>query len=92
MPSKISAPVKYAGAGRPASDQEMVDDAIKQIVEVLIIRRMMLGMSQVELNNKIGCAENHLAKWEAGLYRPRLHHLLRWCAALGYCLTLKDMQ
>ena len=61
------------------------------LVAVLTMRRMALGISQAELNFRIGCPDNHLAKWEAGMHRPSIYFLLLWCEALGYRLQLKEI-
>ncbi len=56
----------------------------------LVLRRTLMGLTQEELNDMIGCADNHLAKWEAGIWRPSSYYLVLWCKALGYHLDVYE--
>jgi DNA-binding transcriptional regulator YiaG len=62
------------------------------VIAILTMRRMMRGLTQEELNWRVGCPDNHLAKWEAGIHRPSVYFLLLWCEALDYRLALKDIE
>lgn len=56
------------------------------LVRSLAERRRALGLSQVELDEKIGATEGQVAKWESGARRPSPFLLLCWVSSLGLCL------
>ena len=60
------------------------------VIARLIERRKKLGMTQAEVNDLVGCADNHLSKWEAGMFQPSIYFLLLWAESLGCSLTLVD--
>lgn len=96
MRSRTLALVRPAGAEpvhrfTRAQMPRLEDEFFRPVVAVLTMRRQLIGLSQAELNFRVGCPDNHLAKWEAGMHRPSLYFLLLWCEALGYRLTLRDV-
>ncbi|HFD16866.1 MAG TPA: XRE family transcriptional regulator [Rhodospirillales bacterium] len=64
-------------------------DAVR-IREVLVRRRRQLGMSQEELDERLGCAERMVSKWECGRHAPTLGTLVAWAEALGLRIELRE--
>ncbi len=58
------------------------DDFLKDVVIQLIFRRLELGISQEELNYKLGIADRLVNKWECGTRTPIAFHLYCWADAL----------
>lgn len=52
-------------------------------IQAFVRRRKELGLSQMELDNRIGVAEGLVAKWESGSRRPTLYNAWCWAVALG---------
>jgi len=77
----ISEQLKQSGIDTAAHP---LDDAIRQLVQT----RNRLGWSQLVAEEKIGCSEGLLPKWESGKRRPSLTWLLMWARALGYDVFL----
>ena len=65
-------------------------ETFAEVVRLLIQRRKALGLSQQELNARIGVTTDLVAKWEVGLRRPRGFELWCWALALGCNLTLEE--
>jgi Helix-turn-helix len=61
----------------------------RPIIEKLVARRHELGISQNELDMRIGVAFGHVGKWECGMRSPAPHSLMLWCQALGLEIELK---
>ena len=57
-----------------------------QIAE-LVARRKELGLTQDDVNHKIGVADRLLSKWECGARTPNLFNLFCWAKALGLNLN-----
>lgn len=58
-------------------------DFLHKMVSQLAKRRKELGMTQEELNYKIGVADRLVSKWECGLRTPNSFNLLCWAQALN---------
>lgn len=56
---------------------------LKTLIHPMIERRKLLGMTQEELNHKIGVADRLVSKWECGTRRPTSFNLLCWAEALN---------
>lgn len=68
----------------------MVADKLQAVVRELIAVRKAWNMSQDDLADLIGVKPGTLAKYETGLYQPRLSQLIAWANALGYDLTIRQ--
>ena len=55
---------------------------LKTVIQPMIERRKLLGMTQEELNHKIGIADRLVSKWECGTRRPTSFNLFCWAEAL----------
>lgn len=64
------------------------DDFLKDVVKQLIKRRKELGVTQEELNYKLGVADRLISKWECGTRTPTSFHLYCWADALDSKLTI----
>ncbi len=53
-------------------------------------RRRRLGLSQEELDERLGCAERMVSKWECGRHAPTLGALVAWAEALGLRIVLLE--
>ena len=71
--------------------QRINQDWFDPIVVTLIFRRQLSGITQEELNDRIGCADGHLAKWEARMFNPSAYYLIRWCEELKFRLKLESL-
>ena len=65
------------------------DDGFDRIRLRLIARRHDLGLTQGDVNDRIGVTDALLAKWECGMKRPSGFNLFCWAQALGFRLTLE---
>lgn len=63
-------------------------DYLGGLVRTLIKRRLELGMTQEELNYKLGVADRLVSKWEVGTRTPLTFHLYCWADALKSELTI----
>ncbi|GAA3643720.1 hypothetical protein GCM10022397_30790 [Flavivirga jejuensis] len=66
------------------------DDFLKEVVSQLRNKRIELGISQQDLNHKLGMADFLVTKWENGIRTPLAYHLYCWADALGCKLTTLD--
>ena len=67
------------------------EDYAKPIVDILIKRRHELGLSQEQVNIKLGMADRYVNKWECGMKTPNLYNLMLWCSVLGLKLEVKEL-
>ena len=51
-------------------------------------RRQRLGISQFDLELKLGCPTCRVSHWESGRRRPSLAWLIMWAQGLGCRITL----
>ena len=58
------------------------------IIEELVLARKELGLSQVQLAEKVGIVQSHLSKIESGKVSPQLSTLIRLCNALNKTIVL----
>ena len=54
------------------------------IILQLIERRKELRLSQADLEDLMGCAEGHIAKFESGAKFPSTYSLAKWARALQF--------
>ncbi|GAB1856118.1 hypothetical protein MHTCC0001_09530 [Flavobacteriaceae bacterium MHTCC 0001] len=66
------------------------DDFLSEVVSLLKDKRLELGISQQELNARLGMADFLLTKWENGIRTPLSYHLYCWADALDCKLTIVD--
>ncbi len=64
----------------------------RRIVAGLLIRRLALGLRQVDIAATIGVSVQTVQAWEAAKKTPSLAHLETWCAALNANLELCDAE
>jgi transcriptional regulator with XRE-family HTH domain len=60
------------------------------LIAALRARRQALGLSQTELEERLGLTRGHLGKYENGIRRPTGWNLSNWALALGCHLTLDE--
>lgn len=70
----------------------LLDEYFRPLIQILTLRRMLMGLTQEEVNHMIGAADGHLAKWEAHMFLPSSYFLVLWCEALGYRLKLAEIE
>jgi len=63
-------------------------DFLKDVVGDLIHLRRMRGLTQEEVNHKIGVADRLVSKWECGIRTPTSFNLYCWADALNGKLTV----
>lgn len=63
-------------------------DFLKDVVLLLIARRLELGITQDELNHMLGVADRLVSKWECGVRTPTSFHLYCWADALESMITI----
>jgi len=63
-------------------------DFLKDVVLLLIARRLELGITQDELNHELGVADRLVSKWECGTRTPTSFHLYCWADALESMITV----
>jgi transcriptional regulator with XRE-family HTH domain len=63
-------------------------DLYAALIDQMIERRHDIGISQSELDHRIGCTDGLVAKWECGLRRPQSRSFAEWAKALECELVL----
>ncbi len=63
-----------------------------ELIKQLQQRRYTLNLSQLALDDRIGCAAGLVAKWECGNRKPTAFNLYCWAKALDCKLTLEVEQ
>jgi transcriptional regulator with XRE-family HTH domain len=58
------------------------------IIDQLIEARKAKGLTQVEVDVRIGCADRLVSKWESRNRYPSAYFLLIWCQVLGVSLKI----
>lgn len=58
------------------------DDFLKIVVCPMIARRKELGLTQDDVNYKLGVADRLVSKWECGVRSPTAFNLLCWAQVL----------
>lgn len=66
------------------TEQEQYNALVRRLAK----RRRQLGLSQVELDERVGFGRGHISKYECGDRRPSGFNLANWVAALGGTLTV----
>lgn len=56
---------------------------LPKMVKVLVKRRYELGMSQEELEHRLGTCKGHVDKWERGVITPTIFNYQCWAETLG---------
>jgi transcriptional regulator with XRE-family HTH domain len=64
------------------------NDYLRDIVLKLVERRHKLGITQEELNARLGIADRLISKWECGARSPTSFNLYCWAFALGLHMTI----
>lgn len=67
------------------------EDYAKPIIDKLIKRRHDLGLSQLQVNEKLGMADRYVNKWECGMKTPNLYNLMLWCSVLGLKIEITEI-
>jgi len=67
------------------SELQFTSDLIKQFQ----LRRYQLGLTQPDVDQKIGVATGLCAKWEMGNRKPTLFNAYCWAEALGCEIKLE---
>lgn len=58
------------------------------MIETLKVRRRALGLTQEQLDNKLGVANHQVAKWESFQKLPGAFMMMCWASALGVKLVV----
>lgn len=64
-------------------------DFLADVVKPMIKRRKDLGLTQEDIDNKLGVADRLVSKWECGLRTPTSFHLYCWADALNGSIFFK---
>ena len=64
------------------------NDYLRDIVKKLVEQRQKLGLTQEELNARLGVADRLISKWECGIRSPTSFNLYCWAFALEMRLTV----
>ena len=66
-------------------------DLYAELIDQLIVRRKVMGLSQHELDGRIGCADGLVGKWECGIRTPKPRSFAEWSRALdGQIIFIGD--
>ncbi|NQU56675.1 MAG: helix-turn-helix transcriptional regulator [Rhodospirillales bacterium] len=63
-------------------------DLYADLIDDFVRRRRKLGLSQEAVNDRIGCADGLVGKWECGIRTPTPRSFAEWSRALGVRLEL----
>lgn len=66
------------GGSQPAMEPQMLE-----LVTALRARRLMLGMTQREIAERLGCAQTLVSMWEKGRRGLSFNALTAWAEVLG---------
>ncbi|NQY00279.1 MAG: helix-turn-helix domain-containing protein [Flavobacteriaceae bacterium] len=67
------------------------EDFLKEVVNPMINRRKELGLTQEDVNHKLGVADFLVAKWERGIRSPTAFNFLCWAEVLkGRIVFISD--
>ena len=69
-----------------SEEQKFYADLIGELVS----KRKQLGMSQAELNDRLGMSEAMVAEWESMARLPGAFFLMCWAKALGIKFVAKE--
>jgi ribosome-binding protein aMBF1 (putative translation factor) len=58
-------------------------------IEQLRVRRRALGISQEELDRRLGVSDHQVAKWESFARLPGAFMMMCWANALGVVITIQ---
>lgn len=61
----------------------------RDLIERLSARRRALGLTQQELDRRLGVADHQVAKWESFARLPGAFMMCCWATALGCRLTVR---
>ena len=61
---------------------------VGRLVKQFVARRLALGLSQAELNFRMGLADRYIGKLERGLRTPQLYLAMLWADAVDCDLVL----
>ena len=61
-----------------------------QLITQFVAKRHKLGMSQMDLDEKIGVARGLVSKWEVGIRKPSGFLFCCWANALECTIILKE--
>lgn len=64
------------------------DDFLTDVVHQFILRRKLLGLTQENVDQRMGNADRSCSKWECGDRTPTSFNLLCWAEALRAKLVL----
>jgi transcriptional regulator with XRE-family HTH domain len=70
----------------------MIDQFDTRKISELVHRRQFLGITQRDLEERMGVSERLVAKWETYQRSPTAANLDRWAAALGLKVVFKRMK
>lgn len=51
-------------------------------IQRLIVRRKVLGLTQKDMAEKLGCSKTHVCNIENGNTKISAYHLMKWCSIL----------
>lgn len=57
-------------------------DFLENVVTQLVARRKELGLTQADIDHRLGISERLTSKWECGLRTPNSFNLYCWAQAL----------
>lgn len=70
-------------------EPKIIDDWYEQVVNQLTVARNELGLSQMELAQKLHTRQSAISKFERRLANPTLVFLMRYAEALGRTVTVE---
>lgn len=73
---------------RPVTPEEHT--FYRTLIGQLVERRRKMGMSQSELNDRLGMSEAMVAKWESMARFPGAFFLMCWAKALGVKFIVEE--
>jgi len=60
-----------------------------QLIHQLAQRRYALGLSQLDVDARIGAPDGQVAKWESGYRKPTAYNLFCWAQALNCTVSIQ---
>ena len=66
----------------PSQPKKKNDRFWNDVILPFIERRHKMGLTQIEVNERIGVADKLVSKWECSMRRPNVYNLYNWAEVL----------
>ena len=72
----------------PAVGRHKLTGEMAVVIDALVIARHRLGLSNEDVDARLGTTRGLVNKWENGIYSPTLFNLVCWAEVLGVSIAV----